>query len=55
VQAERPERRAVLMVRRRSTVRFRKGAPDQRPDSIRIRMPVGTSVGTNGKPVSGAA
>ena len=33
VQAERPVQRAVLMVRRRSTVRFRKGAPVQRLNS----------------------
>jgi hypothetical protein len=49
VQAERPERRAVLMVRRRSTVRFRKGAPVQRPSPIRIPNVVGTIVGTNGR------
>jgi hypothetical protein len=34
MQAARPVRRAVLMVRRRSTVRFRKGAPQTTRSSL---------------------
>jgi hypothetical protein len=47
------EPRELQMVRRRSTVRFRKGAPGQKPDSIVQHAVVGTTVGTNGKPLNG--
>jgi hypothetical protein len=47
-QAERLGRWAVLMVRRRSTVRFRKGAPGQRIDSKRIEQLVGPKVEPTG-------
>src|SRR5215831_9691242 len=49
VQAERLGRWAVLMVRRRSTVRFRKGAPVQKQSSAQKANVVGTKVGTNGR------
>jgi hypothetical protein len=45
VQAERPGRWAVLMVRRRSTVRFRKGAPGKKLDSKIFERAVGPKVG----------
>jgi hypothetical protein len=48
VQAERLGRRAVLMVSRRSTVRFRKGAPGQRLDSKDPNKLVGPKVGPTG-------
>src|SRR5262249_57121139 len=45
VQAGRLGRGSVLMVRRRSTVRFRKGAPSQRLDSKQSERPVGPKEG----------
>jgi hypothetical protein len=44
----------VSMVRRRSTVRFRKGAPGQRHDSLRLSKLVGTLVVTSGAYSPGA-
>jgi hypothetical protein len=44
------ERRLIAMIRRRSTVRFRKGAPGQRAIVSFSNGLVGTVVGTIGSP-----